>query len=66
VESGKKPKFEFTVAGRRPFGIAGLWSPWRNPKTGEWENTFAIVTGEANPMMLPIHNRQPTILAARL
>lgn len=62
VKSGKKPKFEFTVRDRQPFGMAGVWSLWKNPKTEKWENTFAIVTGEANTVMQPIHDRQPTIL----
>ncbi len=64
-KAGKKPKFEFTVPGRRPFGMAGLWSPWKNPKTDAWEPTFAILTGEANAVMRPIHDRQPTILEPR-
>lgn len=62
VKSGKKPKFEISVPGQGLFGMAGLWSPWKNPKTGEWENTFAILTGEANAKMRTIHDRQPTIL----
>jgi len=64
-KTGKKPKFEFTVPGRRPFAMAGLWSPWKNPKTDAWEPTFAILTGEANAVMRPIHDRQPTILEPR-
>lgn len=65
LKTGKKPKFEFTVPGRRPFAMAGLWSPWKNPKTDAWEPTFAILTGEANAVMRPIHDRQPTILEPR-
>ena len=64
-KTGKKLKFEFTVRGRRPFGMAGLWSPWKNPKTDAWEPTFAILTGEANAVMQPVHDRQPTILEPR-
>jgi putative SOS response-associated peptidase YedK len=62
---GKKPKFEFAVRDRTPFGMAGLWSPWKNPKTNQWEDTFAIVTVEANETMMPVHDRQPAILAPR-
>jgi putative SOS response-associated peptidase YedK len=65
VKTGKKPKYEFAVAGRQPFGMAGLWAPWKNPKTDEWEPTFAIMTGDANAVMQPVHNRQPTILEPR-
>jgi putative SOS response-associated peptidase YedK len=65
TQQSKKPKFEFTVRGDKPFGMAGLWAPWKNPKTNQWEDTFAIVTVEANETMAPVHNRQPAILAPR-
>jgi putative SOS response-associated peptidase YedK len=65
TEQGQKPKFEFTLRGGKPFGMAGLWAPWKNPKTNQWEDTFAIVTVEANETMTPVHNRQPAILAPR-
>lgn len=60
-----KRKYEFTVPGREPFGMAGLWSIWKNPKTEVWEDTFAILTGDANSVMQPIHDRQPIILEPR-
>jgi putative SOS response-associated peptidase YedK len=65
TQQGKKPKFEFTIQGEKPFGMAGLWAPWKNPKTNQWEDTFAIVTVEANETMTPVHNRQPAILTPR-
>lgn len=63
--SRAKKKFEFTVHGGELFGMAGLWSPWHNPRTGQWEQTFSILTGEANEVMRPIHDRQPEVLAPR-
>jgi putative SOS response-associated peptidase YedK len=65
LKRGNKPKYEFRIPGREPFGMAGVWSSWKNPKTGEREPTFAILTGEANGVMRPVHNRQPTILEPR-
>jgi putative SOS response-associated peptidase YedK len=65
ARASRKPKFEFTVPGREPFGMAGLWSLWKNQKTGEWERTFAIMTREANGVMQPVHDRQPVILEPR-
>ncbi|MGC8550088.1 MAG: SOS response-associated peptidase [Acidobacteriaceae bacterium] len=65
VKSGKKPKYEFEIVGQQPFGMAGIWAPWKNPKTLEWEHTFAILTGEANAVMRPIHDREPVIIASR-
>jgi putative SOS response-associated peptidase YedK len=60
--TGKKPKYEFEVSHRKPFGMAGVWAPWKNPKTGQLENTFAITTVEANDEMRAVHDRQPAIL----
>jgi putative SOS response-associated peptidase YedK len=65
TQQGKKLKFEFTIRERKPFGMAGLWSPWKNPKTNQWEDTFAIVTVDANETIAPIHHRQPAILVPR-
>ena len=45
-----------------PFGLAGLWENWKNPKTGEWERTFAIITVPSNELVGEIHDRMPAIL----
>jgi putative SOS response-associated peptidase YedK len=65
-EKGReKVKLAFTVPEREPFGLAGVWSSWKNPKTGEREPTFSILTGEANGVMRAIHDRQPIIAEPR-
>ena len=61
----KKPKYEFTLLCQEPFGMAGLWKLWKNPKTDQWERTFAIITGEPNEFMAPIHDRMTTFLEPR-
>jgi putative SOS response-associated peptidase YedK len=43
-------------------GMAALSGPWQNPRTGLWEDTFAIITTDPNAKMGEIHNRQPVIL----
>jgi putative SOS response-associated peptidase YedK len=58
----KKPKYEFTLHGQEPFGMAGLWKLWKNPKTNKWERAFAVITGEPNELMRPIHDRMTTFL----
>ena len=45
-----------------PFGIAGLWENWKQPGTGEWVRTFAIITTDANELVGEIHDRMPLIL----
>jgi putative SOS response-associated peptidase YedK len=51
------------------FFMAGVWQPWTDKVTGEYVETFAIVTTKANPLMEQIHNskkRMPTILNENL
>jgi putative SOS response-associated peptidase YedK len=66
VEKGKKkPKYEFVIPGQEPFGMAAVWKFWKNPKTDRWERTFAILTGEPNELMAPIHDRMTTFVEPR-
>ena len=47
------------------FAFAGLWENWRDKAAGEgaeWVRTCAIITGEPNELVAPIHNRMPVIL----
>ena len=47
------------------FSIAGLYDSWLDQTTGAFENTFTILTTEANSLMAEIHNakkRMPLIL----
>ena len=50
---------------REYFFMAGIWQPWYDTETGEYAETFAIITTAANPLMEKIHNskkRMPCIL----
>jgi putative SOS response-associated peptidase YedK len=44
-------------------GIGGLWENWKDPTSGEWIQTFAIITTDANELVAEIHDRMPLILA---
>jgi putative SOS response-associated peptidase YedK len=61
----KKPKYEISIPGQEPFGMAAVWKLWKNPKTGQWERTFAILTGEPNELVAPIHPRMTTFIEQR-
>jgi putative SOS response-associated peptidase YedK len=61
-DKGRKTKYEVVVPHQKYFGMAGVWAPWKNPKTDKWENTFSIFTSDPNGVMVPIHDRQPVIL----
>jgi putative SOS response-associated peptidase YedK len=61
----RRPTYRLSVKGRHVLGMAGIWEPWQNPKTGRWEDTFAVITSDPNAKMGEIHNRQPVILEPR-
>lgn len=47
------------------FSIAGLFDTWLNPTSGQKEQTFTILTTQANALMAEIHNsklRMPLVL----
>ena len=62
---GQKAKQPYAIAMKdgAPFGIAGIWENWKDPTTGEWVRTFAIITTDANELVADIHDRMPVILA---
>jgi putative SOS response-associated peptidase YedK len=60
-----KTKQPYAIAMRDgyPFGIGGLWENWKDPSSGEWIRTFAIITTDANKLVAEIHDSMPLILA---
>ena len=62
---GQKAKQPYAIAmkDRSPFGIGGLWENWKDPTSGGWIRTFAIITTPANDLVAEIHDRMPLILA---
>lgn len=60
-----KYPYHITVKGKPYFFIAGIWQPWTDKVSGEYVESFAIVTTKANKLMEQVHNskkRMPTIL----
>src|SRR5262249_42708706 len=62
---GQRAKQPYAIAMKdgAPFGMAGIWENWKDPTSGEWIRTFAIITTDANELVAEIHNRMPLILA---
>ena len=62
---GQRAKQPYAIAMKdgSPFGIAGIWENWKEPASGEWIRTFAIITIDANELVADIHDRMPVILA---
>ena len=48
---GRKQPYAIAMKDGSPFGLAGLWENWRNPNTGEWERTFAVITVPSNELV---------------
>jgi len=61
-EGKRSSPFYFHRRDRRPFAFAGLWERWKQPD-GQWLLSCAIVTTEASPLVAPIHDRMPVIVA---
>ena len=65
LKTANKYPYSITVKDKPYFYMAGIWQPWTDKETGEYVETFAIVTTEANSLMAQVHNsklRMPTIL----
>lgn len=61
----RKEKYLIQLEQESVFGLAGLFSSWTNPKSGELVNSFSLLTTEANEIMAEIHNikkRMPLIM----
>lgn len=59
-EKGKEPHW-FHRPGGGPLLLAGLYESWQ-PRPGEWERTFTIVTTSANELVGTLHDRMPVLL----
>jgi putative SOS response-associated peptidase YedK len=40
-----------------------IWENWKDPASGDWIRTFAIVTTDSNELVAEIHDRMPVIVA---
>jgi putative SOS response-associated peptidase YedK len=40
-----------------PLGLGGIWENWKDPVSGKWVRTFAIITTDANELVGEIHDR---------
>jgi putative SOS response-associated peptidase YedK len=65
-KAGRRKPQPYLIARRdgRPLAMAGLWAPWRDPASGGWLLTAAVVTTRANATVAPLHDRMPVLLPA--
>jgi len=60
-----KYPYHIGVKNKEYFYVAGIWQPWTDKSTGEFVETFSLVTTAANSLMSQVHNskmRMPAIL----
>jgi putative SOS response-associated peptidase YedK len=62
IKGAAKQPYAIAMKDGSPFGLAGLWENRKNPSTGEWERTVAIITVPSNELVGQIHDRMPAIL----
>ncbi len=60
-EGKRSMPFYYHRRDRRPFAFAGLWERWKQPD-GSWLLSCAVITGEPNRLVEPIHDRMPVII----
>lgn len=69
LKTAVKYPYNIGVKDQEYFYMAGIWNSWTDAETGEYVESFAIVTTEANSLMKQVHNskmRMPTILTEDL
>jgi putative SOS response-associated peptidase YedK len=62
IDAKTKQPYAFLLSSGEPFAFAGVWDGWKDPATGEWLQSYAIITTEPNELTATVHNRMPVIL----
>jgi putative SOS response-associated peptidase YedK len=63
-KKGERQPSWFHRSDGRAILMAGIYESWQ-PRPGEWQRTFAIVTTRANAVVAALHDRMPVILDDR-
>ena len=55
--TGKHIPTRISRADGAPLGVAGLWSPWKDPVTGAWNDSFTMLTinADTHPIFRELH-----------
>ncbi len=57
-----KQPYAFGMKSGEPFAFGGLWDAWKDPATGDWLQSFTIITTDPNELTAKVHNRMPVIV----
>jgi putative SOS response-associated peptidase YedK len=57
-----KTPYYIRLASGEPFAFAGIWDRWAEQAGDDPADTCAILTGAANDLMRPLHDREPLVV----
>lgn len=62
-ELGKNVWWRFRRADAAPWGLAGLWNTWTDKGTGEWVESYTLLTlnADGHPLMGRMHKPDPKL-----
>lgn len=60
-QTGKHVPWRFTRPDHTPWGLAGLWTAWTDPASGEIVDSYTMLTinGDAHPLIKRMHRPDP-------
>lgn len=61
TSAGKQPLYIYRPEGE-PIALAGLWTEWTDPATGELVTSHTVITCPPNELMAAFHHRMPVLL----
>jgi hypothetical protein len=61
LDQKTKQPFAFKMRENTAFAFAGLWDAWKDP-SGEWLQSYSLITTEANELAFNVIDRMPVIL----
>ena len=62
MPSGRKAPYWIGMKDKAPFALAGLWKELADPKTGELQDRYLVLTCPPNELAVELHNRMPVII----
>ncbi|MBC7378448.1 MAG: SOS response-associated peptidase family protein, partial [Burkholderiaceae bacterium] len=62
-ETGKNIWWKLRRADSQPWALAGLWSEWTDPQTGEVKANYTMITCncDGHPLLARLHKPNPTL-----
>jgi putative SOS response-associated peptidase YedK len=62
LDAKTKQPYAFAMRSGEPFAFGGLGDGWKDLATGDWLQSFSIITTDPNELTATVHDRMPVIL----